>query len=211
MDAGIGRHPSYSTIFVCGINSTEGDQMRRVVLQMGVTIDGYVAGLNGNSGYGLPPEHPDVEAWKVASLQRVGTHIMGRVTYEQMARHWPKSTGDYAISMNTRPKTVFSKTLATAQWSGTRIARGELADEIAALKAEDGGEIMAHGGADFVQALSRQRLIDEYRLVILPVAIGNGLPLFKDLPRPMQLSVLSSEHFPDGTVITVYQPAPNDV
>jgi dihydrofolate reductase len=207
MDAGIGRHPSYSTIFVCGINSTEGDQMRRVVLQMGVTIDGYVAGLNGNSGYGLPPEHPDVEAWKVASLQRVGTHIMGRVTYEQMAAHWPNATGDYAEFMNSLPKVVFSKTLPAAEWSGSRIARGDLAEEIAALKSESGGEIiMVHGGAAFVQALSRLTLIDEYRLVILPVALGNGLPLFKDLAKPLRVDLAEAKSFPDGTVIGVYQP-----
>ena len=68
--------------------------MRRVVLQMGVTLDGYVAGPGGEGDWGLPPEHPDVRAWKVASLRQVGTHIMGRVTYEQMAAHWPDATGD---------------------------------------------------------------------------------------------------------------------
>jgi len=68
----------------------EGVRMRRVVLQMGVTLDGYVAGTGGEGDWGLPPEHPDVRAWKVASLDRVGTHIMGRVTYEQMAAYWPR-------------------------------------------------------------------------------------------------------------------------
>src|SRR4029077_10270680 len=77
--------------------------------------------------------------------------------------------------MNRLPKVVFSASLPDAGWVGTRIARGDLAAEIAALKAESGGEIMAHGGAAFVQALSRHGLIDEYRLVILPVALGNGL------------------------------------
>jgi dihydrofolate reductase len=64
---------------------------------------------------------------------------------------------------------------------------------------------MAHGGAAFVQALSRLGLIDEYRLVILPVALGNGLPLFKDLPRPLRLDLADANRFPDGTVIHVYQ------
>jgi dihydrofolate reductase len=180
--------------------------MRRVVLQMGVTLDGYVAGPGGEGDWGLPPEHPDVRAWKVASLDRVGTHIMGRVTYEQMAAHWPNATGDYADFMNQLPKVVFSATLPAAGWAGTRIARGDLAAEIAALKGESGGEIMAHGGAAFVQALSRRGLIDEYRLVILPVALGNGLPLFKDLPKPLRLDLAEARSFPDGTVINVYQP-----
>jgi dihydrofolate reductase len=87
-----------------------------------------------------------------------------------------------------------------------RIARGDLAAEIAALKAEPGGDIMAHGGAAFVQALSRHGLIDEYRLVILPVALGAGLPLFKDLPRPLRLDLTETRSFPGGTIINVYRP-----
>src|SRR6266568_143851 len=116
--------------------------MRRVVLQMGVTLDGYVAGSGGEGDWGLPAEHPDVRAWKVASLRQVGTHIMGRVTYQQMAEHWPNASGDYAAFMNTLPKVVFSKTLPAARWSGSRIARGDLAAEIAELKRGSDGEIM---------------------------------------------------------------------
>ena len=180
--------------------------MRQVVLQMGVTLDGYVAGPGGEGDWGLPDEHPDVRAWKLASLSQVGTHIMGRVTYEQMAAHWPTATGEYATVMNNIPKVVFSKSLPAAEWAGSRIARGDLAEEIAALKTESGGEIMAHGGAAFVQALSRLGLIDEYRLVILPVALGNGLPLFKDLAKPLRVDLAEARSFPDGTVIHVYQP-----
>jgi dihydrofolate reductase len=68
---------------------------------------------------------------------------------------------------------------------------------------------MAHGGATFVQALSRLGLIDEYRLVILPVALGNGLPLFKDLAEPLRLDLEKAMSFPDGTVISVYRPIKN--
>jgi len=180
--------------------------MRQVVLQMGVTLDGYVSGTGGEGDWGLPAEDPDVRAWKVTSLRQVGTHIMGRVTYEQMAAHWPTATGDYAGFMNSLPKVVFSKTLPAAEWPGSRIARGDLAEEIAALKSESGGEIMAHGGAAFVQALSRAGLIDEYRLVTLPVALGNGLPLFKDLAKPLRVDLAEGKAFPDGTVIHVYRP-----
>jgi dihydrofolate reductase len=179
--------------------------MRRVILQMGVTLDGYVAGPGGEGDWGLPAEHPDVRAWKLASLRQAGTHIMGRVTYEQMAAYWPTATDDYAAFMNNLPKVVFSKTLPTAEWISSRIARGDLAEEITALKSESGGDIFAHGGATFVQALSRLGLIDEYRLVILPVALGNGLPLFKDLARPLRLDLAEAKSFPGGTVIHVYR------
>lgn len=181
--------------------------MRRVVVQMGVTVDGYVAGPGGEGDWGLPAEHPDVRDWKLASLRQVGTHIMGRVTYEQMAAHWPSATDEYAAFMNKLPKVVFSRTLPAADWPGTRVARGDLAAEIAALKSEPGGEIMAHGGAAFVQALSRLGLVDEYRLVTLPVVLGGGLPLFKDLARPLRVDLGEARSYPDGTVIHVYQPA----
>ena len=180
--------------------------MRQLVLQMGVTLDGYVAGPGGAGDWGLPAEHPDVRAWKVASLRKAGTHIMGRVTYEQMAGYWPDATGEYADFMNTLPKVVFSRTLPAAGWAGSRIARGDLTAEIATLKDEPGGEIMAHGGAAFVQALSRLGLIDEYRLVILPVALGAGLPLFKDLAKPLRVDLAEAAIFPDGTAIHVYRP-----
>jgi dihydrofolate reductase len=131
---------------------------------------------------------------------------MGRVTYQQMAGHWSNATGDYAEFMNNLPKVVFSETLPSAEWAGSQIARGDLAKEIAALKSQSGGEIMAHGGSAFVQALSRLALIDQYRLVILPVALGNGLPLFKDLAKPLRVDLTEAKSFPDGMVIHVYQP-----
>jgi dihydrofolate reductase len=181
--------------------------MRAVILQMGVSLDGYVAGSDGNNGdWGLPPEDEAVTAWKLDSVRQVGTHIMGRVTYGQMAAYWPSSTGVFAAPMNNIPKVVFSRTLPSADWPDSRIARGDLAEEIDTLRHEPGGDIMAHGGAAFVQALSRQRLIDEYRLVIRAVALGGGLPLFKDLTRPLPLTLVSATTYPDGTAIHVYRP-----
>jgi dihydrofolate reductase len=178
--------------------------MRQLALQMSVTLDGYVAGPGGELEWGLPPEHPEVQAWKLVLVRQAGTHIMGRITYEQMAAYWPTATNVYAAPMNSIPKVVFSKTLPAAEWAGSRIARGDLSEEIAALKSEPGGDIIAHGGAAFVQALSRLGLIDEYRLIIHPVALGNGLPLFKDLPRPLRLELADAKRFPDGTLIHVY-------
>lgn len=180
--------------------------MRQVVLQMGVTVDGYVAGTGGEGDWRLGPEHPDVRAWKISSLRRVGTHIMGRVTYQQMAAHWPSATDEYAAFMNELPKVVFSKTLNSAVWAHSEVANGDLAEEIGGLKREPGGAIMAHGGAAFVQSLSRLGLIDEYRLVVLPVALGSGLPLFRDLLRPLRLKLTEAHSYPDGTLVNVYQP-----
>jgi dihydrofolate reductase len=101
---------------------------------------------------------------------------MGRVTYEEMAAFWPTSTSDYARPMNEIPKVVFSKTLDHADWAETRIAREDLREEIERLKREPGNDLIAYGGARFDQALSRLGLVDEYRLMIQPAALGAGLP-----------------------------------
>lgn len=180
--------------------------MRKLVLQMGVSVDGYVAGGPEEAGQSGPPgEHPEVTAWKLDQLRKVGLHIMGRVTYEQMAVYWPAATNPYATLMNDLPKVVFSKTLTTADWANSRIARGDLAEEIERLKEEPGGEIMVHGGAAFVQDLSRLRQIDEYHLVIGPVALGSGLPMFKDLASPLRFKLAQANTFPDGTIIPIYR------
>jgi dihydrofolate reductase len=158
--------------------------MRRVIVEMTMSLDGFVAPARGAEGHPAAPEAPALKQVKLDWLREAGTHLMGRVSYQEMAGHWPTSTDPYAARMNELPKVVFSQTLETAEWNDSRIARGDLSAEIAALKAEPGGDIIAWGGASFVQSLSRADLVDEYRLVINPVALGGGLPLFKDLPAP---------------------------
>ncbi len=180
--------------------------MRPVVLQMGVTLDGFVHGAKGYEDWGLPAEEDDVVEWKATSLREAGTHIMGRTTYEDMAAVWPKSTGVYADLMNEIPKVVFSKTLTHADWPESRIASGVLADDIDKLRRDPGGVIVAHGGATFIGSLIRENLIDEYRLVIHPVVIGNGTGLFGPLREPLRLDLVEARTFPSGTVIHVYRP-----
>jgi dihydrofolate reductase len=180
--------------------------MRPVVVQMGITLDGFFHGAKGYEDWGLPPEEDDVVAWKVASLREAGTHIMGRVSYEIMATLWPVSTGLYADVMNEIPKVVFSRTLARAEWPESRIADGELADDIDRLKREPGGVILAHGGPTFIDALIRENLVDEYRLVIHPVVIGHGTGLFGALGEPLRLDVVDTRTFPSGTMIRTCRP-----
>jgi dihydrofolate reductase len=178
--------------------------MRSVVLMMSVYVDGYVAGPHGHAG--ALPEPDELKRWKLDRIRRAGTHIMGRATYEEMAGHWPASTDDYATPMNEIPKVVFSKALDQAAWPGSSIARGDLADEIAALRRQPGGEIIAWGGASFAQSLSRAGLVDEYVLVIQPVAFGSGLPLFAGLPDALRLELIEAKTF-DSTVLHIYEPS----
>jgi dihydrofolate reductase len=155
---------------------------------------------------GLSPEDDDIVTWKEASLREAGTHIMGRRTYEDMASVWPTGTGLYADVMNEIPKVVFSKTLTRADWAESRIASGDLADDIGRLKREPGGVIIAHGGAKFISSLIRENLIDEYRMVVHPVVIGHGTSLFAALSAPLRLEVVEVRTFPSGTMTNTCRP-----
>ena len=178
--------------------------MRRVVLIMTASIDGFVVAPTGHAG-GMP-EPDELVRWKLDRIRRAGTHIMGRVTYEEMAGFWPTSTDDYAAPMNDIPKVVFSKTLKEATWPESAIARGDLADEIAALKSQPGGEIIAWGGAGFAQELSRAQLIDQYAIVVQPVAYGGGKPIFRDLPDALHLSLVGTTTYSTGTMLHISEP-----
>jgi dihydrofolate reductase len=188
--------------------------MRKLVLQLAaISLDGYICeeGTEFWRSFGpvaLPPAPDDdeYEDYFLTTLRRAGTHIMGRVTYESMAQTWPTSTDPVAAIMNGIPKVVFSRTLASADWPESRIARGDTAREVARLKAQPGGEIVAHGGARFAQSLARHGLVDEYRLYVHPVAVGTGTPLFTDVGRPQGLRLTFSRVFQCGVLALVYRP-----
>jgi dihydrofolate reductase len=180
--------------------------MRKVIVEMSTSVDGFVAPLEGAPDHRSAREDPALKQLKLDWLRETGTHAMGRVTYQQMAEHWPYSSDAYAAPMNDLPKVVFSKTLQAASWSNSRVARGDLAEEISALRQASGGDIVAWGGASFVQALSQADLVDEYRLVVNPVALGNGLPLFKDLSAPIRLRLVEATTYATGAILHIYRP-----
>ena len=182
--------------------------MRQVVLQFWISLDGYSCDVGSELFQAMQEIVDDEqEEYFVNRLRQAGAHIMGRVTYTDMAEFWPKSDHSIAAPMNDIPKVVFSRTLQTADWPESRIASGDTAEEIARLKAEPGGEIVAHGGTRFVRSLIRLGLVDEYRLWVLPAAVGQGAPLFTDLAHPLMLRLLTCRTFPSGIMEQVYAPA----
>jgi len=131
--------------------------MRRLILQTSVSIDGYVAARDKSHPWGDEGEDDAIKRWVLDSVWAAGAHLMGRVTYEEMASFWPTSTSEYAAPMNEIPKVVFSKTLQRADWPETRIARGDLAGEVERLKGEPGNDLIAYGGATLDQAFVAAR------------------------------------------------------
>ena len=175
--------------------------MRKLVLKMHVSLDGFVARPDGDLDWFVHDFDDELSAWEVEGLWRAGVHIMGRATYHDMAAYWPSSTEPFAPPMNEIPKIVFSKTLKEADWEGSRVVGGDLAQEISRLKEENGRDILAHGGASFAQSLSRLRLVDEYALVVHPVALGAGLPVFRD---EIELKLLTAKTFVSGALALTY-------
>jgi dihydrofolate reductase len=180
--------------------------MRRLILQTGISIDGYVAAVDRSHPWDDGGGSDDVKQWILESVRNAGAHLMGRVTYEEMASAWPGSSSDFAKPMNEIPKVVFSKTLKRAEWAETRIASGDLAEEVKSLKSEPGNDLIAYGGARLDQSLTRLGLVDEFRLMVQPAALGAGLPLFKDLPEPLQLELVEATTYPTGLAIHIYRP-----
>ena len=181
--------------------------MRPVMLSFWISLDGY----SFDEGTELRQlmdemEDPDQEEHFVRWLRGAGVHIMGRTTYLEMAEFWPKSDHPVAGAMNDIPKVVFSRTLQQAGWPESQIARGDTAAEIAQLKQEPGGPIIAHGGIQFVRSLIRLGLIDEYHLWVLPAAAGAGEALFAGLDHLLPLQLVSSRAFPSGILELVYAP-----
>ena len=135
---------------------------------------------------------------------------MGRTSCEQMSSFWPHSTDPYAAPMNNIPKVVvvFSRTLADADatWPTTRVARGDLEAEMAAVKEEPGPDLIAWGGATFAGALAARDLIDEYYLLVQPLVLGEGRALFGQLPTSRHLDLVETTPFSSGIVPHVYRP-----
>jgi dihydrofolate reductase len=181
--------------------------MRNVILYMSISLDGFVGSDREHPGMAIP-EGDELKQWKLEEISKAGAHLMGRVTYEQMSSAWPESDDPYAAPMNEIPKVVFSTTLSDseASWPVSRVARGDLATEIAAIKAESGPDVIAWGGARFAGALAAADLIDEYRLLVQPLVLGQGQTLFDQLPESRHLELVTSTPFPSGVVVQVYRP-----
>jgi dihydrofolate reductase len=180
--------------------------MRDVILYMSMSLDGFVGSDREHPGVAVP-EGAELKRWKLDRISRAGAHLMGRITYQEMSSYWPQSDDSYASPMNDIPKVVFSKTLSDAEagWPETRVARGELTTEISAIKAGSGPDVIVWGGGRLAGALAAADLIDEYRLLVQPLALGRGQALFGQLPESRHLNLIETTPFPGGVVAHVYR------
>jgi dihydrofolate reductase len=184
---------------------------RQLILHMSVSLDGFVAHRDGNIDWLTPDDGADHGARRHrANLEmfgEIGLILMGRGAYEQMAPAWSSSDSPMAVVINALPKVIYSRSVSDEpSWSNTRISSADITEEIPALKREPGKDIVVFGGGRFGHSLIRERLVDELRLTVHPVALGEGLSLMHGLPEPQRFELVSSTTYADGCVTQVLRP-----
>jgi dihydrofolate reductase len=180
---------------------------RKVILKMVLSLDGFATSLDGTHEWMFEWFGDDSTERSLRALQEAGVHAMGRRSYEIMGPHWAASEGPIATAMNDKPKAVFSHTLEKADWAPVEIFGGDLSAGIADLKArDDEGTVLVHGGPDFAKSLTRLRLVDEYQLSTVPIAIGAGRSPFADVEEPLKLEVVEEQRFRSGALAQVLVP-----
>ena len=176
--------------------------MRKLIYSMTVTLDGIIAGPGGDIGWSAPDE--ELHRFHNDEVRELGAHLLGRRLYETMV-YWETAdqdpsasevTLDFARIWQALPKVVFSRTLDRVEGK-TRLATGDVAEEVARLKAEPGGDL-AVGGAGLASELIERNLIDDYRLFVSPVVLGGGTPYFPPLGLPIDLKLLETRTFGGG-------------
>lgn len=174
-----------------------------------VTLDGFFEGPNHDiSWHNVDDEFNEFAVEQTSAL---GAILFGRVTYEMMASYWPTPTAQaddplVANLMNTQPKVVFSRTLDRADWNNTRLIKDHVAEEILKMKQQSGGDLAVFGSADLLSNLMRMNLIDEHRVMVNPVLIGSGTPLFRNIDQKVNLKLVKTRTFKSGNVLLYYQP-----
>jgi dihydrofolate reductase len=177
--------------------------MASLVLKMSVSLDGYVASLDGSTDWLAAGRSEDSTSWVVETVSNAGAHLIGAATYAEWAGYWPAASGPFARAMNETPKVVFSNSLTSADWGETEIATGDIADTITRLKQQRASDryLLAQGGTHFARSLVQTGLIDEYRLVIHPVVLGAGQRIFT---APLTIGSMNTTVFSGGAVAHVF-------
>jgi dihydrofolate reductase len=190
-------------------------QMRRVVVTQFMTLDGVMEDPGGaegfaHGGWSFKFSDPEGMRFKLDELMDFDALLLGRVTYEGFAAAWPERRDEagFADKMNAMKKYVVSTTLSAAGWQNSQVVAGDgdVAGAIAALKRQDGGDMLVAGSRRLVQTLAAHDLVDEYRLMVHPIVLGTGKRLFDGIETPFTLELTSSQALASGSLILTYAP-----
>jgi dihydrofolate reductase len=185
--------------------------MRKIILRMHISLDGFVAGLNDELDWVIHDE----EVWEDGNtmFDTIDTALFGRVTYEVFAGYWPAVATDPASTTHERefaqwitatPKIVFSTRLDEVAWQNSRVVKDKIAAEISQLKQQAGKDIMLMGSPTLAQLFMQQGWLDEYWLNVNPVVLGQGKALFGGLTHRLPLKLLTARIFNSGVMSVHY-------
>lgn len=187
--------------------------MRKLKLQMQLSLDGYVAGPKGEMDWMMWNWDDQIKDYITALTEPVDCILLGSHMPEGFVGHWKAITANpadpqfpFAKKMYDTPKVVFSKKLEKSTWDNTVVAKGDISEEVNKLKTQPGKDIIAYGGANFASNLIKYNLIDEYYLFVNPVIIGDGMPIFKEIIQKRNLKLVQAIPFSCGIVVLHYRP-----
>jgi dihydrofolate reductase len=184
--------------------------MRKVIFFMLTSLDGYFEGPHQDIGWHNVDD--EFNEFAIQQTREFGGLLFGRKTYQLMAGYWPTEAAkrdDPVIAglMNSLPKIVFSKTLESVDWQNSRLVRDSIQDEVSHLKEQPGGDLAIFGSSDLTASLAQMGMVDEFRIMVNPVVLGEGSPLLKGLDRRLDLRLLKTRPFKSGNVLLYYEPA----
>jgi len=182
--------------------------MRNIFLFMMVSVDGYFEGKDHSIDWHNTDE--EFNDFAIKQTSEVGTLLFGRTTYELMASYWPtdaalEDSKEIAELMNSLPKVVFSKTLQSVDWNNTNLVHENAAEEVKKLKDQPGKDIAIFGSSDLTVSLLKDHLVDELRIMVNPVVLGDGKRLFQGLNEQLKLELKSSRNFKNGNILLNYK------
>jgi len=192
----------------------------KLIVGMFLSLDGVMQAPGGpdedreggfDLGGWLPPyADEDMGKFMVESITSTDAFLLGRKTYEIFVAHWPLVTDEndpLATSLNRKPKYVASKTLDKVDWNNSTLLKGDVAEAVAELKRQPGGELQVQGSGELAQTLMRLDLVDEYRLLVYPVVLGKGKRLFRDGNVPAALRLVDTQTTGTGVAMNTYESA----